>query len=191
MAEGSTRREFPNNLHADALDGAAQRNFCHDRRGSRSHNLLNTMPRASDRLIRKYPPSEPCACEVCLAYCRRPGWWTVKEAQAAINAGLGGRMMLELSPDRRSAIVAPAFRGNEGTYAFVEFANRACTFLARDSRCELHGSGLQPLECRFCHHERRGEGPKCHRDLEKDWHSYAGRSLVARWAATFGVRWPP
>jgi hypothetical protein len=142
------------------------------------------------RLARKYPPSEPCACEVCLAYCRRPGWWTVSEAQAAFEAGLGSRMMLELSPDRRSAVLSPAFKGNEGTYAFAEFSGRGCTFLGADERCELHGTGRQPLECRFCHHDRRGEGPKCHRDLERDWNSHAGRALVARWAAAMGVRWP-
>jgi hypothetical protein len=143
-----------------------------------------------ERLARKYPPSEPCACEVCLAYCRRPGWWTVGEARAALDAGLGPRMMLELSPDRRSGVLSPAFKGNEGTYAFAELSHRGCTFLDADSRCTLHGTGLQPLECRFCHHARRGEGPRCHRDLEKDWNSHAGRTLVARWAAQAGVRWP-
>lgn len=143
-----------------------------------------------ERLTRKYPPSDPCACGVCLAYCRRPGWWTVKEAQAAIDAGLGRRMMLEISPDRRSAVLSPAFKGNEANYAFAEFANQGCTFLRSDSRCELHGTGLQPLECRFCHHERRGDGPKCHRALEKDWNSHAGRALVERWAADRGLPWP-
>jgi len=142
------------------------------------------------RLAQKYPPSEPCACEVCLAYCRRPGWWTVKQAAAALDAGLGPRMMLELSPDRTSGVLSPAFKGNEGNYALNDFANRGCTFLTSDQRCELHWTGLQPLECRFCHHDRRGEGPRCHRDLEKDWDSHAGRTLVAKWAAAAGLRWP-
>ncbi len=142
------------------------------------------------RLARKYPPSEPCGCEVCLAYCRRPGWWTVREAVAAFDAGLGPRMMLELSPDRSSAVLSPSFKGNEGNYALAEFAHGGCTFLSLDHRCELHGTGLQPLECRFCHHDRRGEGPGCHRDLEKDWNSHAGRVLVRKWASAAGVRWP-
>lgn|SRR5512134_506561 len=143
-----------------------------------------------DRLTAKYPPSDPCACETCLAYCRRPGWWSVKEATRAFQAGLGPRMMLELSPDRTSGVLSPAFRGNEGTYAVNEFADAGCNFLTPDNRCELFGSGLQPLECRFCHHDRRGEGPRCHRDLERDWNSRAGRALVVRWAAAAGVRWP-
>ncbi len=141
-------------------------------------------------LADRFPASPPCGCEVCLAYCRRPGWWTVKEAAGAIEAGLGARMMLELSPNRTFGVLSPAFKGNEGQYAFNEFAAHGCTFLTADRRCELHGGGVQPLECRFCHHDRPGEGPKCHRALEKDWDSPAGRSLVAKWAAARGVRWP-
>jgi hypothetical protein len=138
----------------------------------------------------KYPPSEPCACEVCLAYCARPGWWTVKEAGKAITAGYASRMMLELAPDRSFGVVSPAFRGNEGEFALQRYAPNGCTFL-REQRCELHGSGLQPLECRFCHHDRTGLGPKCHADLERDWQSPAGRALVRRWGALTGLwqRW--
>jgi hypothetical protein len=131
-------------------------------------------------LAEKFPPSEPCACEVCLTYCRRPGWWTVKEAAKAIDAGHAPRMMLELSPDRTFGVLSPAFRGNEANFALNLFASRGCTFLS-DDRGELFGSGHQPLECRFCHHDRRGLGPRCHASLEKDWHTPAGQSLVQRW----------
>ena len=141
-------------------------------------------------LIEKYPPSEPCGCEVCLAYCRRPGWWTVKEAAKAVESGLAGRMMLELAPDRSFGVLSPAFRGNEREFALERHAAGGCSFLT-DGRCELHGSALQPLEGRFCHHERLGLGPKCHADLEKDWHTPAGRALVRRWGAMIGLwdRW--
>lgn len=114
----------------------------------------------------------------------------MQEAARAVAAGLGARMMLEISPNRTLGVLSPAFKGNEGQYAFNEFADRGCTFLTADQRCELHGTGQQPLECRFCHHDRRGEGPTCHRALEKDWHSHAGRTLVAAWAAARGVKWP-
>lgn len=143
-----------------------------------------------NRLAEQFPPSEPCSCEVCVAYCARPGWWTVKEAARAIDAGFRDRMMLELSPDRRTGVLSPAFKANEGNYALNDHAANGCTFLTVESRCELYGSGLAPLECRFCHHSRKGEGPKCHRALEKDWTSHAGRTLVARWAAARGLRWP-
>ena len=139
-------------------------------------------------LAEQYPPSEPCACDVCSAYCRRPGWWTVKEAAAAIEAGYAARMMLEISPDRRFGVLSPAFRGNERYFALNDFSERGCNFLLPDGRCELHGTGHQPLECRFCHHDRRGLGPRCHRDLEKDWDSPAGRALVTRWAQMMGLQ---
>ncbi|HSL20140.1 MAG TPA: hypothetical protein VK886_01300 [Vicinamibacterales bacterium] len=137
-------------------------------------------------LIERFPPSPPCSCDVCVAYCRRPGWWTVKEAERAIEAGYARRMMLELSPDRSLGVLSPAFRGNEGTFAYSEFSSRGCTFL-KDGGCELHDTRFQPLECRFCHHDRRGEGPRCHRALEKDWNSPAGRSLVSKWARMVGL----
>jgi hypothetical protein len=137
------------------------------------------------RLTDKYSPSPPCTCEVCVGYCARPGWWTVKEAAASIEAGYAGRMMVELSPDRTFGVLAPAFRGNEVDFALSRHAPAGCGFLAND-RCELHGTPFQPLECRVCHHDRPGLGPQCHADIEKDWNSYAGRSLIGRWARLTG-----
>ena len=77
-------------------------------------------------------------------------------------------------------MLSPAFKGNEGNLALQFFADQGCTFL-KDNLCELFGTGLQPLECRFCHHSRLGLGPECHAALEKDWHSPAGQKLVLQW----------
>ncbi len=132
-------------------------------------------------LAEKYPPSEPCSCSVCVSYCRRPGWWTVAEARRAIDAGYADRMMLEMSPDRSFGVLSPAFSGCELQFAMNEYAQRGCTFL-RDQRCELHATGLMPLECRFCHHERPGMGPRCHDDIGKDWNTASGRALVVHWS---------
>ncbi len=131
-------------------------------------------------LAERYPPSEPCSCEVCLAYCARPGWWTVEEAGRAIQAGYAGRMMLELSPEHTFGVLSPAFKGCEGGFATNECAPNGCNFL-KDGLCELYGSGVQPLECRFCHHVRVGLGLKCHADLEKDWLNPTGQALVGQW----------
>lgn len=141
-------------------------------------------------LADRYPPSPPCACDVCIAYCKRPGWWTVKEAASVIEHGYARRMMLEPSPNRSFGVLSPAFRGNEAYYALNDFAERGCGFQAEDGRCELHGTGLQPLECRFSHHDRPGLGPSCHHDLEKDWDSPAGRALVTKWTAMMKLIWP-
>jgi hypothetical protein len=128
----------------------------------------------------KYPASKPCSCDICLTYCQRPGWWTVEQAARAIDAGYADRMMLEISPELTFGVLSPAFKGNEGNIALQIFARQGCTFL-RENLCELFGTGLQPLECRFCHHTRRDLGRKCHSDIEKDWCSKKGQKLIIRW----------
>jgi hypothetical protein len=138
-------------------------------------------------LNEKYPPSAPCSCVICFSYCKRPGWWTVKEAAAAMDSGYGKQMMLEVSPEFSLAVLSPAFKGCEGNFALNRYAERGCNFF-QDQHCELHGTGLQPLECRYCHHERRGMGEKCHLDIEKDWNTLAGRRLVEKWIELTGFR---
>jgi hypothetical protein len=137
-------------------------------------------------ITEKYPPSEPCGCEICLGYCARPGWWTVEEAARAINGGYANRMMLEMSPDRSFGVLSPAFKGCEGSFALNLYASQGCCFL-KDYLCELHGTGFQPLECRFCHHDRPGLGPRCHAELEKDWNTPAGQALVVNWSKLTGL----
>lgn len=136
-------------------------------------------------LKEKYPPSEPCQCEICVSYCIRPGWWTVAEAANAIQAGLGSRMMLEISPEMNFGVLSPAFKGNEENYAMLKYSGEGCTFLA-NGLCELFETGLQPLECRYCHHERVGLGEKCHRDIELEWNSEQAKRLIVRWGNSTG-----
>jgi hypothetical protein len=145
--------------------------------------------RPGSALHKKYPPSPPCTCDICRAYCARPGWWTVSEAARVIEAGYGERLMLEVSPERSFGVLSPAFKGNEGYFALHTFATTGCTFY-HNGLCELHGTGLAPLECRFCHHERLGRGTRCHADLEKDWNSSAGQALVLKWAFLHGLVMP-
>ncbi len=94
-------------------------------------------------------------------------------------------MMLEMSPDKSFGVLAPAFKGCELNFALQHLSSGGCTFL-KDDLCELHGTGFEPLECCFCHHDRAGQGPKCHAALEKDWDSPAGRALVVKWSKLTG-----
>jgi hypothetical protein len=136
-------------------------------------------------LAKRFPPSEPCSCDICMNYCRRPGWWSVEEATRALEAGYASRMMLEMSPELTFGVLSPAFKGNEREISLQIYASHGCTFL-KDNLCELFGTGLQPLECRFCHHSRPGLGPKCHAALEKDWYGPAGQRLVILWGRETG-----
>ena len=143
------------------------------------------MPRKKRRstLAEEYPPSPPCSCALCLRYCKRPGWWTVAEAARAIEAGYGTRMMLEMAPDLSFGVLSPSFKDCELNFAYREYTSAGCTFLV-NNKCELHGTGYQPLECRFCHHDRPGMGPRCHADIERDWNTSAGRALIVKWSQT-------
>lgn len=133
-------------------------------------------------LSQAFPPSKPCGCDICKAYCNRPGWWTVEEAARSIKAGFVMRMMLELPRDHSFGVLSPAFFGCEGNFALQEYAHQGCCFLSH-GLCELHGTGFMPLECRFCHHNRRGQGIKCHEAIEKDWHTPSGQILVREWTS--------
>jgi len=122
-----------------------------------------------------------------MQFCTRPGWWTVAEADHAIGAGLGSRMMLEMAPTRSFGVLSPAFKGCQQDFARQIYSANGCSFL-KAGRCELHGTGFQPLECRFCHHDRPGKGKQCHADIENDWNTPAGRSLVVLWSNLTGFR---
>ncbi|MBN2635674.1 MAG: hypothetical protein JXR61_05345 [Prolixibacteraceae bacterium] len=132
------------------------------------------------KLNEKFPPSPPCSCPVCQAYCLRPGWWTPEEAEKAINSGYGFRMMLEVSPEKKFCVLSPAFKGNETNFALQLFSKNGCTF-QQNGLCELFGSGIQPLECRFCYHERKGKGKLCHKALEEEWKRKYAKRIVVRW----------
>lgn len=84
---------------------------------------------------KRFPPSKPCACDICVSYCKRPGWWTVDEASWAIEAGYAHCMMIEMSPELTFAVLAPAFKGNEGSNAVKELVKNGCTFF-KDKLCE-------------------------------------------------------
>jgi hypothetical protein len=136
-------------------------------------------------LYRKFPPSEPCSCDICIGYCQRPGWWIPEEAEKAIVAGYGNRMMLELSPDKSFCVLSPSFRGNEGNYALQIYSGNGCTFL-HNGLCELFGTGFQPLECRFCHHLRKGKGTSCHLSIEKEWKKNSSKRIIIHWGNQTG-----
>jgi len=137
-------------------------------------------------LIEKYPPSESCECEICQSYCQRPGWWTVEEARKAIKAGYAKRMMLEMAPDFSFGVISPAFTGCESNFALQNFAANGCNFYI-NNKCELYAKSLVPLECRFCHHDRIGQGQKCHEDIENDWKTPEGQALVKKWGLRTGL----
>ena len=137
-------------------------------------------------LYKKFPPSEECSCSICRSYCQRPGWPLVEEVRLAIEAGLSHRLMLEFSPDHTFGILVPAFKGNEGYFALAVHKNNGCTFLQSGS-CSIYDKLYRPLECRFCHHERKGEGLRCHLEIASLWNCSKGKRLVRNWMYQEGL----
>ena len=136
-------------------------------------------------LFELFPPSPGCDCDICRGYCKRPGWWTVEQAERALNKGYAHRMMMEISPEFDFAVLSPAFYGCEGYVATNEKAENGCNFL-KDGLCELHGSDIYPLECAFCHHKRVGQGIICHTFIAREWKTLKGQKLVASWQMLVG-----
>lgn len=103
-----------------------------------------------------------------------------------MTAGFGNRMMLEIAPEFTFGVLSPAFRGCEGDFALQEYSGSGCNFL-HEGLCELHGTGHMPLECRFCHHTRGGQGLVCHGEIAGDWRTKEGQELVRKWASEYGL----
>ena len=137
-----------------------------------------------------FPPSEPCTCDICQFFCMRPGWWLVEEAHEAIKNEYANRMMLEFSTDLSFAVLSPAFKGNEAYFALQYFSKTGCTFFS-ENRCTIFLSKYQPIECRFCHHDRLGLGPQCHLKIAQDWNSSKGKRLVKHWLRICNLQPPP
>lgn len=146
---------------------------------------MNSKELSHQSISGKFPPSAPCSCNTCKSYCQRPGWWTVWEASAAIDAGYANRMMLEMAPEGTFSVLSPAFKGNEVNFALEVFANQGCTFY-QEGLCELFGTGHEPLECRFCHHDLPGKGLDCHAAIEQDWNSPEAKRLIVQWGNLTG-----
>jgi len=122
-----------------------------------------------------YPVPPSCACTTCQGMClHRPCWGTPAEIQRIIDAGHGGKLMLNFwQPDERMVdavtgdkvyILTPATPMHEGRWApeiglrgymlwkqglqSDPFAWR-CVFLNGEKRCDLHDLKLKPIEGRL------------------------------------------
>jgi hypothetical protein len=96
-----------------------------------------------------------CDCEKCKTMCQHSTCLPTPEgARALIRAGHGARLATYLLATDAGLrrFVGPAPAGLEGA-ADVPNTRGRCTF-ATDAGCELHASGLKPLEGQLAHHSR-------------------------------------
>jgi len=161
------------------------------------------MPTAKTKKPRSTQKKD-CTCSRCVERCRTyPGWMSVGEAEAAIAAGAGGRLMRDwLEPDRkvgnteRIYVLCPADVLREGkdapdnaelsaglTFLSMMMGDvnpMVCTYLTTEGRCEIHDSGFKPVMCRTSFGCKPNIG-QSKRDIAPEWNTPRGRALVARW----------
>lgn len=110
------------------------------------------------------PPSA-CSCERCVNMCKTPCMPTPYEVEALIDAGYQNRIALSIWAfgmlagfiDRPIPTLMPAQ------------VNGWCTFF-HDGKCELHDTGLKPLEGRLAHHAHLDSREKCVAwEIAKEW----------------------
>lgn len=129
-----------------------------------------------------------CKCKACVTACERnPGWFGLDDAEAALNAGYGDRMMLDWLTDYPDSVyvLAPASIGfakslaPEGDFAGM-LAGRWCKgecVLLLNGLCTIHQTGFKPAQCRALTHKSSMDNY----EAADPWNSDRGRALVARW----------
>lgn len=123
---------------------------------------------------------ESCTCDKCRAMCNRPCWGTPAEIRALIDAGYGGRLMLDWwERDEHleyTEVLSPACTGSEGRSAPFWPAGR-CALQMPNGLCSIHS--MKPTEGREACHDRNVS--HLHLEMAKAWNTDEGRALVAEW----------
>lgn len=121
-----------------------------------------------------------CACDTCKAMCNRPCWPTPEEAQRLIDAGYGGRLMLDywVQSGGDILVLSPANQGSEGQKAAF-WPHGRCTFQDDRGVHRIHDQGLKPLEGRVAHHDC---GPAdMHERIARMWEIPEHQERAATW----------
>lgn len=135
--------------------------------------------------------------------------FTVAEAEAAIEAGRGGELMVDyrFMPGGGGAFVllpasrnASNGRANPMEYSSLElhlgpFPGQGGCTMHVDGLCALHDTGFKPTECQRAFANKCTSGVVRDEKLEEyiSWQTYAGwthpeaQAMVRRWARTNGV----
>lgn len=155
------------------------------------------------------PASPECSCEHCRHACERtPPPYLPAQAEAAVNAGLGDRLMLgyvigRTSSEPNTYFLMPAVAGHEGRRApnteemlqrchMSQFEARMfplrvrqgrCVFLTKDRLCALHSTPHKPDTCRqaLCCSKTNDRGMLHPLEQAKYWETYEALALIERW----------
>src|SRR5580658_5289718 len=135
-------------------------------------------------------PSTECSCRICRNMCKRPCWGTPEDIEKLIEAGHGGKLMLDYyfnSPrenDHTTFLLAPALKGYEGKCApYVPHTEAGCTFW-KYGKCVLHNNKLKPLGGKLAHHSQNN---MINEQVMSTWETDKGKYLVKQWCGERGI----
>lgn len=123
--------------------------------------------------------------------CTRPCWGTPSEIQKIIDSGLGNRLYSDYwsrnSDHGDINMIQPALKGHESNNApFWPRNDHGCTFW-KNGLCELHDSGMKPIEGRLAHHSKDYEAEdkslemSVHEMVARTWDNEEGRQVYENW----------
>jgi len=165
--------------------------------------------KSPDLFLMSIPECE-CNCYLCNRACEEaPCWGLPSEIERLMDEGYGNKLsdyVVEPGyyhlpntrvrthwPNPDVHIIAPAATGYGGlrrgsTPTFITFRGR-CVFLrgrGRKTVCELHPTGLKPIEGRVASHDTSFDDGILIREAIIDvWDTDYGRSVVSRWLYDF------
>lgn len=124
-----------------------------------------------------------CSCDTCKSMCSRPCWPTPEEAERLIDAGFASKLMLDYwvgdAEDGGDIdLLCPANPGSEGRRADTFDIRRGCIFHV-EGLCQLHDSGLKPIEGKMARCKDSPSG--IHFAIAKTWDTPKGKQVIARW----------
>lgn len=131
----------------------------------------------------KVLPSE-CECERCSVMCQAPCCGTPEDINKLMKAGYANRLMFDDWPDwdGGSDMLKPAMKGSEGSRAPWETrTEEGCTFW-KDGKCELHKSGLKPIQGKLVTHDSSDEQIQWIIDkIRRSWKTKKAKAVIKKW----------
>jgi hypothetical protein len=116
-----------------------------------------------------------CSCEECKAMCWRPCWGLPEEFHRLMDTGLGHRLSLGCWEEGQEKIY----------FLYPSQEDNGCTFWNEKHLCEIHESGMKPLDGYISDHHYLT--PWVRRDIIMTWNTPEGKQIIERWKRKFGM----
>lgn len=123
-----------------------------------------------------------CNCSSCQSMCLNPCWPLPQEAIALIEAGYGDRLETDTHEEYENGetvlsvrVLAPRTKVGKKNGNYL-----VCTFFT-EGKCELHDTGLKPVEARVLSHRAQPDEQLLRDIVGRAWDSKAGQQALEMW----------